>query len=50
MDFPSVPVKTLRFELQKEADGIGADWHPSPVTHKKAGKQLVKVLKEWVEE
>ncbi len=50
MDFPSVPVKTLRFDLQKESDGIGADWHPSPVTHKKAAKKLAKFLKEWVEE
>lgn len=50
MDFPSVPVKTLRFDLQKESDGIGADWHPSPVTHKKAAKQLVKILKDWVTE
>ena len=44
-DFPSVFIKTLRFDLQKEEDGIGADWHPSPVTHKKAAKKLIKLLK-----
>ena len=48
MDFPSVPVKTVRFDLQKESDGIGADWHPSPVTHRKAARKLAAVLKEWV--
>jgi len=47
-DFPSVPVKTLRFDLQKESDGIGADWHPSAKTHKKAAKRLVKELKGWL--
>ena len=47
-DFPSVPVKTVRFELQKEEDGIGADWHPSAVTHKKAAKKLIAALKSWV--
>ena len=47
-DFPSVPVKAVRFDLQKESDGIGADWHPSPVTHKKASKKLATALKEWV--
>ena len=46
-DFPSVPVKTVKFDLQKEEDGIGADWHPSPVTHKKAAKKLTAVLREW---
>ena len=46
-DFPSVPVKTVRFDLQKEEDGIGADWHPSPVTHKKAAKKLTAALKGW---
>ena len=46
-DFPSVPVKAVKFDLQKEEDGIGADWHPSPVTHKKAAKKLITALKEW---
>ena len=46
-DFPSVPVKTVKFDLQKEEDGIGADWHPSAVTHKKAAKKLTAALREW---
>ena len=47
-DFPTVPVKTVKFDLQKEEDGIGADWHPSAVTHKKAAKKLTAALKDWV--
>ena len=47
-DFPSVQIKAVRFDLQKEEDGIGADWHPSPVTHKKAAKKLTAALREWV--
>ena len=43
-DFPGVQIKSLRFDMQKESDGIGADWHPSPVTHKKAAKKLTKLL------
>ena len=47
-DFPAVPVKTVRFDLQKEEDGIGADWHPSPKTHRKAAKKLIAALKNWI--
>ena len=47
-DFPNVTIKAVKFDLQKEEDGIGADWHPSPVTHKKAAKKLVAALKGWV--
>ncbi len=47
-DFPNVPVKAVKFDLQKEEDGIGADWHPSPVTHRKAAKKLTAALKEWI--
>ena len=47
-DFPGVPVKFVRFDLQKEEDGIGADWHPSPVTHRKAAKKLTAALRKWV--
>ena len=43
-DFPNVVIKTLKFDLQKESDGIGADWHPSPTTHKKAAKKLTAAL------
>ena len=46
-DFPSVPVKAVKFDMQKEEDGIGADWHPSPVTHRKAAKKLTAALKPF---
>ena len=46
-DFPGVPVKAVKFDIQKEEDGIGADWHPSAVTHRKAAKKLTAALKEW---
>jgi len=44
-DFPAVTAKAVLFSQQLEADGIGADWHPSPVTHKKAAELLVKELR-----
>ena len=47
-DFPGVAIKALKFDLQKEEDGIGADWHPSAVTHKKAAKKLTAALKDWI--
>ena len=47
-DFPGVPVKAVKFDIQKEEDGIGADWHPSAVTHRKAAKKLTAALREWV--
>ena len=45
-DFPSVTIKTLMFDVQKEEDGIGADWHPSAITHKKAAQKLADTLIE----
>ena len=47
-DFPGVAIKALKFDLQKEEDGIGADWHPSPKTHRKAAKKLIAALKNWI--
>ncbi len=47
-DFPSVQIKSLKFDMQKEEDGIGADWHPSPKTHRKAAKKLIAALKDWI--
>lgn len=44
-DFPKVRAEALTFTQQLESDGIGADWHPSAVTHKKAADKLVKVLR-----
>ncbi len=45
-DFSAVEIKTVLFKEQDPADGIGADWHPSPKTHKKIAAQLVDVLKK----
>lgn len=44
-DFPAVKVKYVPFTQQLESDGIGADWHPSPVTHKKAAALLTDALR-----
>ena len=44
-DFPAVTAKALLFTQQLESDGIGADWHPSALTHKKAAELLVKELR-----
>lgn len=46
-DFPSVKVKAVKFPVQLDSDGIGADWHPSAVTHKKVAEQLTAELREW---
>ena len=43
-DFPKVTAEALAFTQQLEADGIGADWHPSAVTHKKAADKLTAVI------
>ena len=43
-DFPAVKAKALAFTQQLESDGIGADWHPSPVTHKKAAAILTSSI------
>ena len=44
-DFPKVHAEALAFTQQLESDGIGADWHPSAVTHKKAADLLTDKLK-----
>ena len=44
-DFPAVKAKAVLFKEQLESDGIGADWHPSAVTHKKAAALLAKELR-----
>ncbi len=45
-DFPNVKTKVVAFAQQDEKDGIGADWHPSALTHKKAAAKLTAALKE----
>ena len=44
-DFPKVHAEALAFTQQLESDGIGADWHPSAMTHKKAADLLTDKLK-----
>lgn len=39
-------VSYLQFDVQSWNDGYGADWHPSPKTHKKAADKLTKKIKE----
>ena len=42
------PVKAVKFPVQLDEDGIGADWHPSAKTHEKIAKILSDALKEWM--
>lgn len=44
-DFPLVVTKVVKFPVQEEKDGIGADWHPSAATHQKIADILAKELK-----
>jgi len=39
------PVRLIDFGVQKQSNGIGADWHPSAKTHALMGAQLADVLK-----
>lgn len=39
-------ITSLLFEGQKEADGLGTDWHPSLRTHQKMADKLSGVIKE----
>ena len=43
-DFPKVCIEFLPYTQQLESDGIGADWHPSAVTHKKAAEKLISLI------
>ncbi len=43
-DFPGVTADFLPFTEQKPEDGIGTDWHPSAVTHKKMAKKLISLI------
>lgn len=42
-------VSTMKFDMQQEADGIAADWHPTEKTHEKAAQKLAEKLKEVLE-
>ncbi len=45
-DFPSVKTDCLLYTEQKPEDGIGTDWHPSPVTHKKMAVELISLIEK----
>lgn len=45
-DFPNVKTKVVAFAQQDERDGVGVDWHPSALTHKKAAAKLTAALNE----
>ncbi|MCR4734349.1 MAG: hypothetical protein K5829_05035 [Treponema sp.] len=47
-DFKNVDVKAVKFPVQLDEDGIGADWHPSAKTHEKMSIQLADFLKVWI--
>jgi hypothetical protein len=36
----------MAFDLQSEKDGLGADWHPTKVTHGKMAAKLERKLRE----
>ena len=36
---------SLGFEVQREEDGIGSEWHPSTVTHRKMADKLIAEIK-----
>lgn len=43
-------VAAMKFEVQLPEDGFGADWHPSPTTHRKAANKLtshIQSLMGW---
>ena len=43
-EFPKVRAEALPFTQQLESDDIGADWHPSAKTHKKAAAILTSLI------
>lgn len=38
-------ITSLGFEVQREEDGIGSEWHPSAVTHRKMSDKLIDEIK-----
>lgn len=41
-------IRTMRFDVQSEADGVVVDWHPSAATHQKAADKLSNFVQEWL--
>lgn len=46
-DFPAVKTKVVKLKQQDETDGLGTDWHPSAVTHRKVADVLIRELKDY---
>ena len=46
--FRDTKVCSVKFPVQDENDGIGADWHPSEKTHEKMALQLTEKIKEFL--
>lgn len=49
-DFKLAHVKAISLPLQEEADGLGSDYHPTPVTHKKTSVLLEHEIKAFLGE
>jgi hypothetical protein len=43
-----VRIDFLKLPEQQEEDGIGADFHPSKVTHQKTAGLLTKKIREFM--
>ena len=44
-----VNINAMHFTPQNpDMDGLAADYHPSPVTQKKAAGEMIKELKKWL--
>lgn len=37
-------VRSVVLDVQQESDGIGTDWHPSLITHRKIAKTLIEAI------
>ena len=39
-------ISSYQAKTQDMSDGLGSDWHPSPITHKKASEELISKIKK----
>ncbi len=46
--YPDVKIDYLKLPEQQKSDGIGADSHPSKITHRKAAEVLTQKIKEFM--
>ena len=45
-EYPELALSYLHLPLQKEEDGFGTFWHPTPVTHQKTAELVVQRARE----